>query len=392
MIIKNMATKIKCPNCGQEVEISEALTEHLRGELKVQMEEAIKQSEEKARQKFAEEMELRLKNQANELTEQKERNQKLTEQLLELNKTLRQLKEKDDSRELEMQKQLLAEKEKIKEEVNKQTGEEFRLRDLEKEKKIKDMEKLVEELKRKAQQGSQQTQGEVLELDIEQELKSQFPNDQIEEVRKGTRGADVIQIVKTPMGNIAGKILWEVKRTKNWEDKWVDKLKADQRLEGAELAGIITQTMPKDFDKDIINIKKVWVCIPRHFINLVALLREQLLAVARQKAVSAQSSGAAQELFDYITSHQFNHQLEAIIESYLGMQEQVIKERMAFEKQWKHREMQLEKMYKSLFNIYGGITGAAGSSLPPVKNLELLEEGDDEKKKKENQAGQLPLA
>lgn len=129
--------------------------------------------------------------------------------------------------------------------------------------------------------------------------------------------------------------------------------------------------MPKDSAKGIFNISKIWVCDYQRFIVLAALLRNQLLEVAKQKAIMSKSDDISAELYEYITSHDFSHQLEAIIETYLGLQEQITKERMAFEKQWSQREAQLNKMYKSLFNIYGGIAGIAGQGMPQIKGIDL---------------------
>ena len=353
-----------CPNCGEEIELSKALSHQINEQIKTE-------SELKLKEKINREMELKIKDKENEMQELKEQNQQLMDQLLELNKSIRQLKSNDDKRELEMQKELENVHEKAKLEALHQSSEEHRIMDMEKEKKITDLVKEMEILKQKAQQGSQQTQGEVLELDIQKELENNFPQDEIVEVKKGVRGADIIQIVKTPLGFRAGAIVWEIKKTKNWEQKWVDKLKEDQRTSKTEIAVIITQAMPKDTKKGIVNISKIWVCDYQRFIILATLLRNQLLEVAKQKAIISQSADISTELFEYITSHDFSHQLEAIIETYLGLQEQITKERMAFEKQWSQREAQLNKMYKSLFNIYGGISGIAGQGMPQIKGIDL---------------------
>ena len=377
-----MSNLILCPHCKKEIELSEALTHQIRESERSAIEKEIS---EKIRQKFLQETELKMRDKENETKELREQNHKLGEQLLELNKTLRQMQERDETREIETQKIIFAEREKAKLEAGEKQAEENRLKILEKDKQIADMKKSLEEARRKAEQGSQQTQGEVLELDLENSLRKAFPSDEISEVKKGSRGADLVQIVKTPMGNIAGKIIWENKRTKNWETKWIDKLRADQRMEKAELAGLISVVLPPDAKKEIICVNKVWVTTNQHFLALATLLREQLLLVAKQKAISSQSANTAEELFEYLTSHEFTQQFEAIAESYLGMQEQIIKEKMAFEKQWKTREVQLNKMYKSLFNIYGGISGIAGSSLPQIKGLDLLESGEAGSKETEKQ-------
>lgn len=366
-----MDSLLRCPSCGEEIELSKALSHQINEQLKIE-------SELKFKEKLTKEMEFKIKDKENEMLELKDNNKQLMTQLLELNRTIRELKNKDDKRELELQKELARVAQNAKIEAHRQSSEEYRLKDLEKEKKISDLVKEMEILKQKAQQGSQQSQGEVLELDFERELKENFPRDEIVEVKKGIRGADVIHIVKTPMGKTAGKIIWEIKRTKNWEDKWIDKLKSDQRDEKAEIASILSQSLPKESKKEIEYINKVWVATYAHRIGLANLLREQLLAVAKQKAMANKTADDAQTLFDYMTSNEFSQQMEAVIETYLGLNDQITKEKMAFEKQWKQREMQLNKMYRSILQIAGSIAGIAGQSMPQIKGIDLgqLESGE----------------
>jgi len=366
-----MATTIICPYCNKQVELSQALTHEIRSE---EIEKAKQTMTRKIKQSF----ELEIKDKENEARDAKQRNETLMSQILELNTSMRSMKTRDEQRALELEKQVAQAQESAKQEALKNASDEHRMRHLEDQKKIDDMQKLIEELKRKGQQGSMQTQGEVLELDWEQELRTQFPYDSINPVGKGVRGADVEHIVKTPMGNIAGTILWENKRTKHWDDKWIDKLKADQRSSKVEVAALISQALPTGSTKEIINIEKVWVTKYAHALPLAHLLRDQLLAVAKQKAIANNSNDDATHLYEYMTSHIFTHQIEAIIEVYLGLQEQIVKERAAFEKQWAQREMQTTKLYKSLFSMYGGLTGIMGQSMPQIKGLELSELGGGE--------------
>ncbi|WGD51422.1 DUF2130 domain-containing protein [Bradyrhizobium sp. CB1650] len=133
-----------------------------------------------------------------------------------------------------------------------------RLRVAEKDQTIESMTRTIEELKRKAEQGSQQSQGEVLELELEELLRGRFPTDVIEPIGKGELGADVMQQVNGTIGQPAGIILWESKRTKAWSDGWLGKLRDDQRRCGADVALIISQALPKHVEHfDLID--GVWV-------------------------------------------------------------------------------------------------------------------------------------
>ena len=100
-------------------------------------------------------------------------------------------------------------------------GERHGLQLAELQKQIDDAKKANQVLERKLSQGSQQLQGEVLELELEDVLGHAFPLDAMEPVRKGKRGADLIQVVKLASGAICGRIVWESKRAQNFSKAWV---------------------------------------------------------------------------------------------------------------------------------------------------------------------------
>jgi hypothetical protein len=229
----------------------------------------------------------------------------------------------------------------------------------------------LEEAKRKAQQGSQQTQGEVLELDLEETLRQEFPNDEIEPVGKGVKGADIRQIVKSPKGFVCGVILWESKRTKAWTDEWLTKLKDDLRAEKANIPVIVSTSLPKELKSLMGLIDGVWVTTYELFIPMATLLRKNLLDIGFQKAVSAHRGDKADLLYEYITGHEFRQQVEALAEVYHEMQEEISKERVAFEKIWKTREGQVKRLSLATANVYGSMQGLVGSSMPQVKGLDL---------------------
>ncbi|MFC1710413.1 DUF2130 domain-containing protein, partial [Patescibacteria group bacterium] len=226
-------------------------------------------------------------------------------------------------------------------------------------------------------QGSQQLQGEVLELDFEQLLKNNFKNDKIEPVEKGVKGADVRQTVKSPRGISCGVILWETKRTKAWSDSWIDKLKDDLRAEKANIPVIVSMVLPKDMDGELGFKDGVWISSFSLALPLAQLLRKNLLDVGYQKAVSAHRGEKADHLYEYITSHEFRQQVEAMIEVYVQMKGQVTKERVAYEKMWKQREKQVDRLFSSTANVVGAIQGEVGQTAFQIKGLELLEDGEN---------------
>ncbi|MDP3888881.1 MAG: DUF2130 domain-containing protein [bacterium] len=363
--------QIKCPKCGSLVEITEVLKNEIKQESQVEFEKEL-------RGKIEEEKKTEIIDLKNALAEKNKKVEEMREQELKLREEKRKIEEREKELNLEVARQVDAARKQTEEQVLKRAAEDHRLKDLEKEKLINDLKKSLEEAQRKAQQGSQQTQGEVLELDLEETLRATFPQDLIEPIKKGEEGADIRQIVKSPLGNNCGVILWEVKRTKAWSDKWLVKLKDDLRAERANIPVIIATTLPKEMKTPLELVEGVWVTNLQLSISLAALLRKNLLDVTRQKAMSDRKTEKADLLYDFVTSHEFSQQVEALVEVYREMQDQVTRERMAFEKSWKAREEQIKRLLFSTANIYGGVQGLVGSSMPQVRGLDLLELEDGE--------------
>lgn len=368
---------ILCPYCKQSIEISQAIADQISEEEVKHREEAIAAArvEEKknAEKKLREEISLKEKDFQNQLKEDRERIERLMQDLLKANEEMRTLRKKDEERDIENQKKMVTIEQKAKEEAIKKVDEEKKYEILQIKKQLEDTQKALEDAKRKSEQVSQQLQGEVLELDIENLLRNSFPHDAIEPVGKGISGADIRHIVKSPMGNTCGVILWELKRTKHWEDKWIMKLKDDLRNDKANIPVIVSQQLPPEAKAGLGIKEKVWVCNFSLIIPLAELLRTNLYDVARQKASQANSTEKTQLLYGYVTSHEFQQQVESMVEVYKSMQEQLLKERVAYEKIWKTREAQIIKVLMNTANIVGSIQGRVGSSMPMIKGLDILE-------------------
>ncbi|MBI4137174.1 DUF2130 domain-containing protein [Candidatus Roizmanbacteria bacterium] len=381
-----MQNTITCPHCKHEIEISEAFRHQIEEEVGKDLSERHQKEIDDLRLKIQEETQKKLKRQyeesqeelKEELEESKERITKFREQELELRKKTRELEEQKEEMALEVEKRLQEEKKQMEEAIVKRIGEEHRLKEMEKEKVISDLKKALEDAQRKAAQGSQQLQGEILELDLEELLRREFPFDTIEPVGKGVRGADIRHIVKSPRGSVCGVILWEFKRTKGWQDGWIQKLKDDMRSEGANVPVIVSTQMPKGIDNGLGATNGVWVCTSAYVLILAQLLREKLYEVAKEKFVQSQKGTKAELLYDFITGHEFQQQVEAIVEVVHEQLQQITKERVSSEKNWKARETQIRRVVLATTNIYGSLQGLVGSSMPQVKGLELneLESGE----------------
>ncbi len=351
-----MQSTLICPHCKKTIEISEAISH--------QVEEKII-----AEQQEKHEKELSLVKKQLEAAQNTE---------LELRKQKNKLDEERRTFDLDKQRQLDAEREKIRQKTLEEAAESQRLKEREKDKVIDDLKKSLEDAQRKASQGSQQLQGEVQELDLEELLQKEFPGDTIEPIGKGVLGADIRQIVRSPRGMDCGHILWESKRTKAWSDGWIDKLKEDMRSDKANISAILSETLPEEIKAGIGVREGVWVAGPKYTVPLAMLLRKALLDRAQQKMISQNQQTKAEELYGYITSHEFANQVEAMVTTYNDMREQIARERTAFEKSWKQREAQVNRLLSSVSGIYGSMQGIAGPSLPTISTLELPGESDSE--------------
>lgn len=358
-----------------------AVSEQLRKEAAEDLDIARKKLESElasVQKKAVAEQELLLKSLKDDAEAEKEANKQLRTQLGEVMKTLREEKQARQNAEIEAQKKAVGEIEKMRDEVQKAADDKQRLNIAAKEKTIQDLQKALDDAQRKAAQGSQQLQGEIMELDFETALADAFRDDEVLPVAKGVRGGDITQTVKSPRGTICGTMIWEIKRTKNWTDSWIPKLKEDTRNAKANISIIITEVMPKQIEQDMGQLDGVWICKPKLAIILGTLLRKSLFDAAQQRALAENQGGKAEALYAYMTSHEFSQQIEAMVDTYQQMSSQVTKERVAYEKLWAQREKQAQGLLMSTANIVGSMQGHIGqAAMPKIKGLELSSGLDD---------------
>jgi hypothetical protein len=320
------------------------------------------------------ETKLRMLEDANKDNEEKLKLSRQKE--LEFLKKEQELKTREAEMELSVQRRMQEERSKLTEEIRhleiQKTAareNEMLLKMKELEKQLDDQKKLAEEMKRKAEQGSMQLQGEVQELALEQLLRSSFPFDEISEVGKGIRGADCIMTVRNNYGQECGRIIYESKRTQSFSPEWIEKLKADMRNQGAHVAVIVTQTMPKDME--CFGEKNgVWICSFSEVRALSFVLRDGIIRVFNAAKSQENKGDKMQLLYNYLTSGEFSEQWKAIREGFLSMKQSIQKERDTMERLWKAREKQLEKVLLNAAHVRGSIEGIAGKDVIDVHLLE----------------------
>jgi hypothetical protein len=379
-----MPAKIKCPNCGNEFEPNDIIRDEIEKELRGKMQDWQKKKEteleENLRKNISSDFEtkLRLLEQNNKDNEEKLKESRRKE--LDFLKKEQELKTKEEELDISVQKKLQQERVKLSEDIRKLEEQkvaaketEYQLKLKELEKQLEDQKKLADEMRRKSEQGSMQTQGEVQELLLEEMLRTAFPFELIEEVGKGVRGADCIQTVRNNFEQECGKIIYESKRTKDFGSDWIEKLKNDMRSQGADVAVIVTQAMPKDMnnfgEKD-----GVWICSFTEVKALAHMLREGILKIYNALKSQDNKGDKMHLLYDYLTSSEFAEQWKAIREGFLSMKMSIQRERDAMEKLWKQREKQLDKVLLNAAHVRGSIEGIAGMD---NVDLNLLETNTD---------------
>ncbi len=391
-----MPTEIKCPNCGHQFEPNDAIREEVEKELRTKAadwqkkkndEFQIKLEEEKKKlqQSLEENIRKNITGDFENKLRQLEQNNKDNEEKLKLSRQKeadflrkeQELKNKEAEIELTVQKQLQKDREKLSEDIRRieeqkvaarDTEYQMRLKELEKQ--LDDQKKLAEEMRRKAEQGSMQLQGEVQEVALEELLRVAFPFDVIGEVGKGVRGADCIQTVRNNLGQECGKIIFESKRTKDFTKDWIEKLKIDMRSQGADVAVIVTQALPKDMER-FGEKDGVWICSFAEVKPIVQMLRDGIIKISSALKSQENKGDKMHLLYNYLTSREFAEQWQAIREGFMSMRLSIQRERDAMERLWKAREKQLEKVLTSAAHVRGSIEGISGSDV----DLNLL--GDD---------------
>jgi hypothetical protein len=414
-------TKVACPNCGADIDVQDILAHQLEDELKqkfqaqlsaerkryeketdrlkqaelefeakkkkenelfqdrleTQLKSEKKLIEEKLKVKMTEENEDRIKAMQTELQEKSEQVKELHRSQAEIEKLKREKGELKELAEAEAQKRFSIQIEQEKEKIRKVEADRTEMKFREMEKQLEDQKKLTEEMKRKQEQGSMQLQGEVQELAIEEWLMSHFPLDTIDEIKKGIRGGDCMQIVNTRSRQNCGMIYYESKRSKDFSPKWIEKFRDDIREKGADIGVLVTEVMPSGMER-MGMVEGVWVCNYEEFKGLCAVLRDSIIRLSLVAGTQENKGEKMQMLYDFLTSPSFKLQMEAIVDGFTKMKSELDREKRAMQRIWKEREKQLDKVLMSTAEMYGSVRGIAGNAIQPMKALELPGDEDEE--------------
>lgn len=356
-----------------QLAFDEKVSEKVAEQVNSERGRVIAEESRKAKQASASEIEAKARELADLQDVLKERDVKLAAAQQAQADLIRKQRELDDAKrelELTVEKRVQDNLLEVRDKAKKEAEDSLNLKVMEKDQTIASMQKTIAELKHKSEQGSQQLQGEVLELELENILRTKFPYDSIEPVPKGEFGGDVLQVVFSPNGQRSGAILWESKRTKNWSDSWLAKLREDQRTAKAEIAILVSQVLPKGADTFEI-VDGVWVTTPKTVLPVATVLRDALLQIgmARQSMEGQQTK--TEMVYQYLTGPRFRLRVEAIVEAFSSMKSDLDRERRAIMKQWSKREEQIERVMGATVGMWGDFQGIVGQSLHEIKGLEF---------------------
>jgi len=353
--------------------LEEQVADQVAEQLKVERARVIAEESKKAKLASAAELDNKLRELVELQEVLKSRDEKLAEAQKAQAELIKKQRELDDAKrelELTVEKRVQVGLTEVRTQAKKEAEEEQKLKVMEKEQTIAAMQKQIEDLKRRAEQGSQQLQGEVQELELENLLRTKFPFDVIEPVPKGEFGGDILHRVVGAGGQSGGTILWELKRTKNWSDGWLVKLRDDQRTAKAEIAVIVSQVLPKGVET-FEFVEGVWVTNPRAALPVAMILRQSLLELALARQATEGQQTKTEMVYQYLTGPRFKQRVEAIVEGFSTMQEDLVAEKKAIQRQWAKREIQIEKVMQSTVGMYGDLQGIAGKSLQEIEGLEI---------------------
>lgn len=354
-------------------DLDEQVADQVASQLKTERARVAAEEAKKARAAAANELEAK----ARELAELRGvltvQDAKLAEAQQAQAEVIKQQRELDDAKrelDLTIEKRVQTSLSEVRTLAKREAEDGMKLRVAEKDQTIASMQQKIEELKQKAEQGSQQLQGEVQELELENLLRAKFPFDLIEPVPKGEFGGDALHRVNSQSGVLCGSILWESKRTRNWSDGWLPKLREDQRCAKAEVCVLVSQVLPKGVETfDLVD--GVWITSPRVAIPVAIMLRQALLQISQTRALSDGLQTKTEMVYQYLTGPRFRQRVEAIVEAFSSMQDDLDKERKVIMKQWAKRQEQIERVMGATVGMYGDLQGIAGKSLQEIEGLEL---------------------
>lgn len=364
-----LSRKLREANERQE-KLSQEVDEQVNARLETELKTKLTEAQAKTKLEETKKFEIARRDLENQLSEKSLAVEQANEQQLKLAKQLREATERQQKMDIEIEQKVTERIGVITSEAQVNAEEQYKFKLMERDKKIKDIEQQLEAARRTAEQGSQQSQGEVVEMEFEKELSVKYPLDKFEPVPKGFDGADLLQTVVSNTGKKNGTIIWEFKNTKNFSAEWIAKLKKDQQQANADVAVLVTKTLPKG-GQEVEMIDGVLVVSYALAIPVSGILRKSIEDLSYAQLVTQGQDEKMRMIYNYLTGNQFKTKITAIVSAFKSLKEDIETEKRAFKKMWASREKLLDHVIDSASSMYGDIEGIAGSAAPKIEALEI---------------------
>ena len=138
-------------------------------------------------------------------------------------------------------------------------------------------------------------------------------------------------------------------------------------------------TLPNDINNFGLY-EGIWITDYKSSVGLATALRQVLIESTRQKAISVGRESIKDFVYNYITSKEFMLHIQAVVNSYKQMLEDLESEKRSINRIWKKREKQIDTVLSNVTGIVGSIQGLVGGekALPKVEPLTLEAISDED--------------
>ena len=385
-------TVVTCPECGEEIPVGEGLRSHiekeLHGELSQSIREDLEAEYEKRLVKETEEEADQRQVLEKKVSKQRDELKGLREDKVELEdlKAEQEIKIKEaEAKAIRQAKRELNQEyeDKVSSRIKEARGDdEIKITKLELQ--LERQNATIKDLQEQGTTGHGELEGEALELAAEDTLRDMFPLDSIKDVAKGAFGADIEHMVMSPTATMAGKILWECKKHKNWNDDWVPKIRQDASDASADIPVIVSTVMPDGVDT-FTQIEEVWIC-RYHELPLVAtLLRHALLVASRERKRDQNLMTIQERVADYISGPKFARVMRSVIEAFNALDNSIKREENYMKTNRKKNRLLLQSVIDAVTSMAAEIHHLGGGEFDVIRELDfddstanLLPSGDYE--------------
>ena len=370
-------TAVTCPDCGSEFDIADRLRSHIESEVRAELRDSIRSEIEGQYESKLAERQHDLNQEKNELEakvkEQRDALKSLRKSKLELD----DLKENHKIDLAEAKAAALREakahlNEEFDEKVNSKLKEETAEKDLKigkLELQLERQNSKIKELEEQSSSSHGELEGEVLELAVEGTLRSLFPRDGINEVKRGAYGADVEHAVPSSSGSTAGKIIWECKKHKRWNDGWIPTIRKNAIEYGADTMVIVTTKMPDGMENFGV-VDDVFVCRYHEVAVVAELLRHAILRASDERVREKHMMSIQERVLAYVSGPEFAMVMRGIMSAYEDFEDDLRKEEQYMKRRWSARRGYLRSIIDSVTSMMGRLDHLGAGDFEVMNEIE----------------------